>query len=104
MNATQDKTYNGWTNYETWCVNLWLTNNEYDAEWLSKEAAQAKESGRIALSMDALKEAIEEQFDLWKDERRENQPATMFDDLMNAALAEVNWYEIIENHMEDLDD
>jgi len=20
------KKYNGWTNYETWCVNLWLTN------------------------------------------------------------------------------
>jgi len=22
------KTYNNWTNYETWCVNLWLTNEE----------------------------------------------------------------------------
>lgn len=22
------KTYNGWTNYETWCVQLWLTGDE----------------------------------------------------------------------------
>jgi hypothetical protein len=23
-----DETYNGWTNYETFCVHLWLSNEE----------------------------------------------------------------------------
>ena len=24
----EDKKYNGWTNYETWLVNLWIDNDE----------------------------------------------------------------------------
>lgn len=25
---SNDKTYNGWTNYETWLVNLWIQNDQ----------------------------------------------------------------------------
>lgn len=28
MQAVEDTTYNGWKNYPTWCVNLWLSNDE----------------------------------------------------------------------------
>ena len=28
MGSADEKGYNGWTNYETWCVNLWLDNDE----------------------------------------------------------------------------
>lgn len=27
MTKNETKGYNGWTNYETWCVSLWLDND-----------------------------------------------------------------------------
>jgi len=29
----EDTTYNGWTNYETWCVNLWIMDEEGSNRW-----------------------------------------------------------------------
>jgi hypothetical protein len=33
--------YNGWTNWETWNVNLWLTNDEGSYAWLMDAAKRA---------------------------------------------------------------
>src|SRR4051794_18704009 len=30
--------YNGWANYETWCVHLWLTNEEESYRYWREEA------------------------------------------------------------------
>ena len=33
-----DKSYNGWKNFETWVVNLWLTNEQYPYEyWMDRD-------------------------------------------------------------------
>lgn len=84
----EDTTYNGWTNYETWCVNLWLDNNEY-TQGLVYEMANSDEydNHRVA----SLEEMVEE----WREEWKES-GSSMFDDLLGAALGSVNWYEIIE--------
>ena len=82
--------YNGWKNYETWCVNLWLTNEPETEEFLRMLAQMhASEYHRA----DSLKNYVEEMASI--DE------ATMFVDLLRSALCNVNWREIIKNHQDD---
>jgi hypothetical protein len=79
-----DKKYNGWANYETWCINLWLTN---DGDSYLVELAENYD--KVYEFADAIKDYVEE--------LREGiltNSATFVDDLINASLAEVNYYEI----------
>ena len=68
-----DKKYNGWTNYETWCVNLWIgadsSNywNETALEIYNESEADTTFSRveRAALDLaDRLKSEIEESLSL----------------------------------------
>ena len=82
--------YNGWTNYETWCVNLWLTNEPEPDKFL-RELAQ--ESASKYHRADTLKDYVMD------DDRLDE--ASMFTDLLQTALSNVHWDEIIENHEND---
>ena len=87
---TTAETYNGYTNYETWLVSLWIDNDQGEQEfWLE----QANELEQYDLS-EAPKEHYEENSPLAED-------ANMYVDLLNRALARVNWYEIAENLKQD---
>lgn len=102
----EDKKYNGWTNYETWNVALWLGNDSGSQErceeltqaaWNDAEADKTftrEERATLDLA-DALKAEIEE--------FAPDLGASMFSDLLSAALGEVNWYEIAEHYIADLD-
>ena len=80
--------YNGWTNYETWLVSLWMGNNEEsDRNW--------RRAGRTAESIQHLADAMEEDHAALV----EQCPAGLAQDLMNAALSEVNWREIATSYM-----
>ena len=101
------KTYNGWTNYETWAVNLWLTNEEWsekywrgEADTLFEQACSANhqtftpsEHARFMLA-DQLKEEISANVPDALD-------GTMFSDLIGAALSEVDWSEIANAFLEE---
>jgi len=88
---TEAKTYNGWTNYETWCVNLWLTNEQGSAEFLTETATRPADLSERAQS---LKE--------WVTDADDDFPSSgLFQDLLQAALDNVDWREIVENHEHD---
>lgn len=96
--------YNGWTNYETWAVNLWIGNEQSSQEFWNERAQECandaqptevltrEESARYTLS-----DALKEHFD---DENPLADQASVWADLMNAALSEVNWSEIAAGLLE----
>jgi hypothetical protein len=105
-----EKTYNGWTNYETWVVNLWMDNDEPSYrhhKGMAQEAYDAAEQDkyftreeRATLDLsDMLKEEYEEaMYDLLEDHT-----ASVWSNLLGAALSEVNWHEIAEHLIDDVD-
>lgn len=105
-----DTKYNGWTNYETWCVNLWLTNDaDVFGRW-SEEArrhlAEAPESKRVKewgySIQQAASCALAEQLREEVEDEASLSFATVYSDLLNGALAAVNWQEIAENWLDDV--
>jgi hypothetical protein len=90
-----ERTYNGWTNYETWNVKLWLDNDEGTAGYwasVAEELLHYRHRNTVEEATGKLAEQL-------KDELNEAMPdlgASCWADLLGAALSEVNWYEIAE--------
>ena len=86
-----DTTYNGWTNYATWNINLWAANTEGDYRNLRAIAQSIRED--YELSDTQKTEAMAEAFrDYW-------QGGTP--DLPPNRLSEVNWEEIAYHLIEE---
>lgn len=104
--------YNGWFNYETWAVSLWIDNEEgsYNhwrdrareivEESKDRPSANARLTGREPFTAQeraafALADELKEHFE-------ENNPLAdsgVYTDLLNAALSEVNWHEIAKHYI-----
>ncbi len=96
-----NKTYNEWTNYETWLISLYVDGN-YDGEGTYRYFKSLFESNLDRYQKEKqLKEEIEnsisEQLEQGKIENN------IINDLVNAALSEVNWQEIVDAKMNDLE-
>jgi hypothetical protein len=103
-----DKGYNGWTNYETWNVALWLGNEEYSSRYWDAAAQDAYDGAPDCLKTFTKEEqAVLDLADMLKSEMEEANPlgegASMFHDMLNAALSEVNWHEIAQHYIDEVD-
>ena len=107
-----DTTYNGWTNYETWCVNLHLNNEQATQEEWQDEARSCLEVAATDLeavsdvpydSQRIRDEAIHVLRRVMKNTfGDDNCPEVegFYGDLLRAALSEVNWHEIASHFVD----
>ncbi len=114
----EETTYNGWANYPTWAVNLWLTNDEGLYNEARERACQAiadgnedphtfdapdKGQSRIWTAADAARYRLAQNFKDWvMDELAPDLGATFAADLLCYALGEVDWDEIARAAVEDV--
>lgn len=86
------KSYNGWTNYETWLVNLWLDEEDSKAElWDKVDMTQADAVRELAT---VIEDSVIDRVDEMGIENG------MVRDLIGSALSEVNWDEIARSMVE----
>ncbi len=92
--------YNGWENYETWAVKLWIDNDESAYHYWRGRARSEREVALVAGKQlgdatYALAQRLEREHD-----SHTGHPifqaanGTVYSDLLQAALGNVNWYEI----------
>lgn len=86
--------YNGWTNYETWAVALWIHNDE--AEYETTRAMARAYADRTAENEYA------DWLEAFVEETMPDLGASLWADLLNASFSEVDWYEIAKNYIEEV--
>ena len=85
------KKYNGWANYETWAVNLWLSNDQ--GSYLTvRELCQEEEEEYEGSQK--LKEYVEEETENLIEKFTENTFGGIISDIFHANLSLVDWAEI----------
>ena len=93
--------YNGWKNYETWAVALWIDNEEGTHERRREMAREATEGAEPMYGLSAADIARSNYSDALKEWAESDLipelPASLASDLLGAALSEVDWYEIAGN-------
>jgi hypothetical protein len=91
-----DDGYNGWRNYPTWAVHLWISNDQgsdEEAQERTREIMDDSESGHGG------RYAVSQMFRDWIREDVESEDASLGSDLLGYALDCVDWYEIADAYM-----
>lgn len=90
-----DEGYNGWKNYPTWAVHLWLTNDQGRYEFwtnLAEHLSRTEHPNLLSTLADRLREETRNDVELME--------ASLRSDLLGYALDSVSWYEIAVSLLE----
>ena len=94
--VTIDDTYNGWTNKETWLVNVWL-NNDYDLHKYYLGRLNDSYGGFISDIIHELQEIV---YDIVREDRPETNGLAY--DLLQSSLNVINYKELAEHYIEEI--
>ena len=93
MTMNDERGYKGWPNYETWCVNIWLTTETDSYERLM---AIVQNPDTLGDQAEAIRQWVR------PDQGDEDEPrmAGMYVDLLASAFDMVQWREIVRANNE----
>ena len=92
------ETYNGWTNYETWLVNIWVDNDK-KLYFIMKEILNSYDWENKTYELSKVLQELYE-----KQAENIGLKVGLMSDLLNGALSAVNWYELAEHYITDFKD
>jgi hypothetical protein len=83
--------YNGWTNYETWNFNSWITNHEGDYNYALKLAEDSIDKYELSKKLEQ-----------WAEDMADDCIGTEIGfiiDIIYSSIKEVNFYEVAQSIM-----
>jgi hypothetical protein len=85
-----EKTYNGWANYETWVVKLWMDNDQGLYNYINEEVKNYKDdiSGLAGWLESTMMETMPENVAGW------------VSDLLNSSFERIDWVEVAQSLLE----
>lgn len=102
----QANTYNGWTNYETWAVKLWIDNEELSYRYwtmVSREVWESSDDRAAYLSRsESARMQLSDRLKSYHEDSMPDLGATVWADLLRAGFDSVNWREIANSMLEDM--
>ena len=99
------QTYNGYANYETWLVALWIDNDQYTIDHWVDVAKHHYNISEDRKYFTKKEEAIISFSDDMKEWYSDSVPDSdkiggLFSDLLHAALGSVDWHELAGKYMD----
>ena len=99
-------TYNGYANYETWLVSVWIDNDQSNIDYIVERAEEIYNDAQEQKYFTKQEEAVILFAEWMKDFYEENMVADtdglggLWIDMLTGALSVVDWHELAKKYME----